>query len=130
MDTQYARYLSWITHAASATVALSMFAGPASLQAAQPDNLVQTINAEKAASVRKEPEPDIDDPAPPPPDVGPALPDLVVDRNAFKRDKHLHGKSKSRGEVEPEKFDSRPQPEIHVLLSETEGKKDRVENYK
>lgn len=120
MDT---RLPSWITHAASATVALSMFAGPASLQAAQPDNPGQTANAEKAASVRKEPAPDIDDPAPPPADVGPALPDLVVDRNTFKRDKHLHGKSKSRGEVEPEKFESRPQAEIHVLLSETDGTK-------
>ena len=132
MDTRHSRHASWTAHAATATVALSLFAGPASLQAAQPDNPGQTAKAEKAASVkpakpRKEPEPDIDDPAPPPADVGPALPDIVVDKNTFKRDKHLHGRSKSRGKVEPEKFESRPQAEIHVLLSETDGKKDKVE---
>jgi len=76
--------------------------------------------------VKKEPEPDIDDPGPPPADVGPVLPDLVVDRDSFKRDKHQHGKSKSRGEVEPAKIESRPQEEIRVLLSETDGKKDKV----
>jgi hypothetical protein len=44
----------------------------------------------------------------------------------LKRDDHRH-RARSRGKVAPEKIESHPQQEIHVLVSETQGKRDRTE---
>jgi hypothetical protein len=125
------RYDSWITRAASVTMALALLGATACLQAAQGDNPATNDKAEKGTPAvtpvkeRREPPRDIDDPDPPPPDIGPVVPELRVDRNILKQDKHQH-KQRSLGKVAPEQIDSQPQREIHVLLSETQGKKNRI----
>ena len=130
MDTRHVRYDWWITRAAGITIALALLGGPACLQAAQSDKPATNDQADKDKPVkpvkeRREPDPDIDDPPPPPPDIGPDLPELRIDRQSFKQDKHRH-KERSLGKVAPERIDSHPQQVIHVLLSEKDGKKDKV----
>jgi hypothetical protein len=44
----------------------------------------------------------------------------------LKQENHRH-RERSRGKVAPEKIESHPQHEIHVLVSETQGKRDRTQ---
>jgi hypothetical protein len=133
MGTRRIRYDAWITRAAGVTIALALLGGPVCLQAAQRDKPATNDNAEKGKAPavtpvkeRREPPREIDDPDDPPPDIGPVVPEIRVDRNTLKRDDHRH-KSRSLGKVAPEKIESHPQQEIHVLVSETQGKRDRTE---
>jgi hypothetical protein len=132
MDTRHVRYDWWIRRAAGMTIALALLGGPAWLQAAQGDKPTTNDKAEKGkppvkpVKERREPPREIDDPDVPPPDVGPDVPELRVDPNILKQDRHRH-KERSLGKVAPEKIESHPQHEIHVLFSETQGKKDRTE---
>ena len=102
MGTRHIRYDSWLTRAASVTIVVALLGGPACLQAAQSDNKAEKEKpAVTPVKERREPPRDIDDPDPPPPDIGPVVPELRVDRNALKHDGHRH-RERSRGQVAPE----------------------------